>query len=334
MRRLLPALCFCLLSFSLSAQSFGLKDITHLLELGRSKQEDYLRRRGFIRENGGQEGGPLFARSTKEQEEMIHQALQLLTDKDPGILFQTTSPAEQSLLLRELTALRFEAALPPDSTLPLLYQRAELSVQYSQQRADSLMQYTFLVRKKRLPKEKEIVFAEDLLQLDAHSYLAAFFGEANVRADEFAYSATSSRKSSVLFPGTAREVVFVWQDELNRRGIEFIVVGEHRELVQEATNAVRLSAWQSRQGIRCGMGVQEVERLHGQPIQYYNWNNEAAGCLYPSKKGGLDFESVKLLFQCMNCFSVDSRQELSSSTEAIRQGQKVFVKMFIVFPGS
>ena len=199
--------------------------------------------------------------------------------------------------------------------------------------ADSSLQYVITANKKTIPKLKDIVFAEDLLQLDSHEYLSEAFGRQNVKKDVFPLSSTVSKPCTIIFPNTSRQAIFLWNDEENLRDISFIIIGDQLNADKDV-NAVRLSNWRSNQGVYCGMSLREMENLNKEPVSFYNWRTEAAGFLAPQNKGAIDFAKIKPVFNCMNCnfLYVDAAVDIIQSNYSINENQKVYVASFAILP--
>ena len=82
----------------------------------------------------------------------------------------------------------------------MLFQKANITIEASREVQDSITQYTFKLKEKKIPDS--IVYAEDLLQFDSHEFLVSYFGGKNVKKDLYYFSEKELKKCSVLFSGT------------------------------------------------------------------------------------------------------------------------------------
>jgi hypothetical protein len=173
------------------------------------------------------------------------------------------------------------------------------------------------------------------LYLDSHEYLVEMFGRENVKPDLFYYAENDSNRCSVVFPGTSREAIVVWRDEMNMRDIAFVVVGGSlRASRNETIISQSFSVWRSRQGLYCGMTLRELEYVNKEPVRFFNWNTESPGCLVPKNKGDVDFDRLGVVLNCMNCsFIKVSQDNIIDSQRAQDELQKVYVTSLIIVPG-
>ena len=324
--------CIC---FQLaSAQTVSLKDITGLLELTPGKLENHLQKKGY-RRSGFFEGkqAPFSKKGNKNSSS--HQRFYVnASGQGLELVYETDSEKEFAGLVEQMKASSFSYPVQTGDVLPILYQKEELLIYCASELEDTSLVYVIKASKKSMPRMREIVFAEDLLTLDSHEFLAAAFGKGNVKEDWFYFTAENRKKCSVIFPNTSRQAIFIWEDEDNRREISFILIGEQMGNEKGNQTAVMLSDWRSNQGVYCGMSLKEVQNLNNEPVSFYNWRTETAGFLAPDNKGQLDFERVKPVFSCMNCsfLHIDDTIDIIESGYAIDENQKVYVGSFVVLP--
>jgi hypothetical protein len=195
--------------------------------------------------------------------------------------------------------------------------------------------YSLRASRKKLPKARDIQFAEDLLQYDSHNYLVAAFGKEHVKKDSFYFSKNDKAACSVLFPNSSRQAIFVWNDQDNFRQLSFILFGEQPG--RRSTNnvdQVTLSSWRSKQGIYCGMSLKELQLINQRPVQLYNWRSDHAGNVAPGNKGQIDFEKINLRFDCLNCGyqSIANHSDIINSDEALAADQKVYITTYFILP--
>lgn len=311
-----------------------LKMLMRLLNLNQSKLENHLQKKGYKRA-GAFVPDDAFAKVKKEKSGTIVRSFQI-AEKEGGydLIYKTTSQQEYAELEKELLSSGFyNSAAKTNNAGSLYYQKKDLVLSCYSEPADSTLLYVVRANKKTIPKLKEIVFAEDLLQLDSHEYLSEAFGKQNVKKDLFPLSPTVSKPCTIIFPNTSRQAIFLWNDEENLRDISCIIIGEQLNADKDV-NAVRLSNWRSSQGVYCGMSLREMESLNREPVSFYNWRTEAAGFLAPQNKGAIDFTKIKPVFNCMNCnfLYVDAAVDIIQSNYSINENQKVYVGSFAILP--
>jgi len=333
MKRFACLLWGCAFVQLVCAQVIDLKMVNGLLRLDQPRLEKHLGKKGFKRTVGFTDN-TAFTKTKKEKSGYITRSFEI-TPAGAGynLTYKTTSQQEYIELKKELESSGFYHSAILNNTGSTLYQKKELVLNCYSERADSTLFYVVTANKKPIPKPKDIVFAEDLLQLGSHEYLTEAFGAQNVKKDIFPLSLTESKKCTIIFPNTSRQAIFLWNDEENLRDISFIIIGEQLNS-DKNMNAVRLSNWRSNQGVYCGMSLREVENLNKEPISFYNWRTESAGFLAPKNKGVIDFTKLKPVFNCMNCnfLYVDAGVDIIQSNFSINENQKVYVASFVVLP--
>lgn len=325
----------CLLWQHSSAQSITLKQLTSLLNSNPGKLEHHLHKKGF-RNPGPIDNATTFTKIKQKKGETAERQFRILTNGATIELeYKTSSRQEYISLQNELKAGSFQYA-PTNTTVTdsVLYQRQNFTVLCSAQKIDTAFCYVIKASKRTIPKPRELLFAEDLLQLDSHEYLAAAFGRQNIKTDWFPLSANEAKKCTIIFPNSSRQAIFLWKDGDNQREISFIIIGEQWSSHEKAATTIVLSDWRSRQGIYCGMSLKELQNINQEPINFYNWRTESAGFLAPKNHGQIDFEQLKPVFNCMNCgfLYVDKSQDIIQSSYAIDENQKVYVGSYVVLP--
>ncbi len=330
MKRCLLPMYACLLCPGLFAQDIDLKMLHNLLDLNPPKQERYLQKKGFRRDIGQNTS---FVKTKMEKEVNILQRFQIAASESPTYLtYETNSEAEYAQLKNQIQSAGFYSANAHNQD-SAFYQKKEWQLTCFQQKRDTILFYVIKATKKHIPKQKEILSAEDLLLLDSHEYLAQVFGKQNLEISTFNFNDTESKKCSVLFPNSNRQVIFIWKDSQNLKDILFILIG-NQLANDKSVVSVELSHWISKQGVYCGMSLAELENLNKKPIWFYNWSSESAGVLAPGNTGEINFEKLKPIFNCLNCnfFYVQKEVELISSKHAREENQRVYVAGFALFP--
>lgn len=248
------------------------------------------------------------------------------------VRFQT--PHEEEFKRLE-TGLQSEGYLYTEKDQVGLYQKGLLCVHTWKKAEGDKTTYFFEVEKKTLPKARDIVYAEDLLSLSSHEYLAAVYGDANVKKDFFYFSDEEVNKCSVLFPNTPMQVIFIWKDEASRRDIDFILLGGQLRAQSSAgyDRPVVQNTWQSKQGIQSGMSLKELYGLNDNDIQIYSWGSDRPGVVDATTKGNLNFKKLSLVLNCFDCN--DDKLSAATSLKAsnlINEGRRVFVSTIVLMP--
>ena len=307
--------------------------ITSLMDQPRKKVENYLQKKGFSREGYSQD--LIFTSQNLEDSVMVSRSFQFVFKEDAlQLLYRTTSLKEHESWKKEL----MQTATPFTSNQHsgLFYNaKEELTLKYSEEKHDTVASYILTATKKPLPKIKDLIFAEDLLQFGAHVYLEAMFGKHNVKEETFYFSENMQKKCTIIYPNTSRQAIFLWNDEENLKDLAFIIIGEYETKSSENVQSpLTLAQWRSRQGISCGMSLQELEMANQREVNFYRWRTAMSGTLN-SNKGSLDFSRIEIVLDCLNCNFVSAKGEgmLISSTEASEQKQKWYVRSFAVIPG-
>ncbi|HEU4471257.1 MAG TPA: hypothetical protein VFR58_09245 [Flavisolibacter sp.] len=323
---------------TVQAQLLDLKELSGLLDMSSNRLETHLQKKGFKKGvffQNDDEPTLAYIRTGKSLAPVV-QCFRMADEKaGKDIMYYTSSKTEYEKLLKEIRDAGFTSYKnSPASNEDQLFQRTNARIETSVKKIDTAVYYAFSFSHKTLPKRKDIVKAEDLLQLDAHEYLAEVFGRENIKTDLFYYTEKETNKCTVLFPNTNREAIFIWNDENNLRDLSFILIGGHlKEGNTEHINPISNNAWSSTQGIYCGMSLLEIEQLNRQPVKIYNWHTESAGYLVPQNKGNIDFEKIGLVFSCLNCqFLEAAEKEVLDSQQALESNQKIYVTTLIIMP--
>jgi hypothetical protein len=318
---------------------FTIKDLVSFTALPVSKFDSYISKKGFkpqgdagedIIDNG-------FLKVSKDKS--IHKLLGRYDNSDTSTLFfQTNSLIEFNELKHDLEEDGFiHAAYDSLKTpFPRFYQRANVTIYPSAKSHKGETIYSFKVERKSLPSREDIRFAEDLLQLSSHEYIAAVYGASNVQKDRFYFSETEVNRCSVLFPNTSFQVIFIWKDEVNNKGISFIMIGGQLRSQSSRSyhKAIEMNKWQSKQGIYLGMSLKEMEKLNGDAVHFYGWESDQPGMVSPKNKGSLNFKQLGVQVNCLDCNEDKyySKLDLINSKDVIQQNGRVFVSMLMLMP--
>lgn len=336
MKKLYLTLFIALVYNGASAQGFSMDDLVSLTSFTSSKFDNYVSKKGY--RNAGIYAGSdslaytYFDKKAKElQPEM--QILKCDKEDKATIAYQTTAQDEFDRLCKQLQQDGYAFSRQKD--VPL-YQKGNISIKTATWLEGEKPVYSFIVEKKNLPHPSAVRFAEDFLQITSHEYLVYVFGAANVKKDVFYFSEDEMNNCSVLFPNTGMQVIFIWQDEASRKDIDFLLIGGQvrAEGSFNYHKQVELNAWQSRDGIRSGMTLQELQDLNGQPIMINGWDSKQPGVVAETNKGKIDFKKVGVVLNCLDCNEdrYYSNNSLINSTKLLAQNRRVYVSTLVILP--
>jgi hypothetical protein len=148
-----------------------------------------------------------------------------------------------------------------------------------------------LHHKKIFPVDKDLHFAEDLLQFTSHEYLVYYFGEKNVKKDIYYFAGNDIVTCSVLLINTKRQVIFIWKDGLNRRRIDNLLFGGQHKLKSQETNDkfIAENSWFQKNGVHAGMPLFELRTLNDKNIAFCGGYAPNPGLIFPESSGKVDF---------------------------------------------
>ena len=308
--------------------------ITSLMDQPKKKIENYLKKNGFTRESYPYASEVVFSSQFIEDSVVVNRTFQFFyMENAMQLLYKTTSLKEHQKWERELK----ETATPftsKDQTGLFYNAKENLTLKCSEEKQDTVQAYTLSATKKALPKIKDLEFAEDLLQVDAHIYLEALFGKHNVKEETFYFSESLQKKCTIIYPNTSRQAIYLWNDEVNLKDVAFIIIGEYENKSSENVQSpLTLAQWKSRQGISCGMNLRELEMINQREIYFYRWRSSMSGTL-SNNNGQVDFSRIEIVLDCLNCNFVSAQGDgmIMTSTEARDQKQKWYVRSFAVVP--
>ena len=219
----------------------------------------------------------------------------------------------------------------------VLFQKRNISVEAITEKKDGVTGYTFLLQQKEIPDVNNIRYAEDLLRFDSHEYLVSFFGEQNVKKDLYYFSEKELKKCSVLFGGTSRQVVFVWNDENNLDKLAYILVSNimPTEGAVKFNGVVGNNEWKLQNGIYAGMSIEELIKLNQNDFGIYGNKSELSFMIKPAENGRIDFRKTAVLLSCNNCNNDNlfNRQEVRA-IDVERENLPMYVFDIILYPTS
>ena len=194
--------------------------------------------------------------------------------------------------------------------------------------------HSFFFYKERLPLADSINYAEDLLQITSHEYLAGIFGENNVIKDLYYFSEKEISKCSVLFPHTQRQAVYIWADQENYRGISFVLVGGNIPTASlvNYNEVVAENNWVSKNGVYSGMSLGNLARINGSDFNFTGKNSETPFMVIPERTGKIDFNKCIIYLGCMNPGGSQLlNNKIVSTNDILNENPGLYVNM-IIFP--
>lgn len=330
-------LTFCTIGLFCSAhsQSFSLNDLVGYTSYTPTRFENSITKKGYRTEgfNSRTEGHTYIWQDKKREAGMEKVIAKSDKDDRATIAFQTTSAEEAAALSRQLKEEGYRFA---EGAKASLYQKGCITIQPLKKQEGDKTVYSFSIERKALPKAKDMVYAEDFLQITSHEYLASVFGEAAVKRDLFYFSEREVNHCSVLYPNTSMQVIFIWKDEENLRDPAFLLIGGQLQVQSSISyhKQIEQNVWQSRQGIYSGMSLRELQRLNGNSINLWGWQSEQPGVVAEKNTGTINFKEVGLVLNCLDCNedAFYSNNEVLNSEDVLREGRRVYVSTIIILP--
>ncbi len=254
------------------------------------------------------------------------------------ITYNTTSILEYQQILDDLKLQGFYCEYEKDSSKVSqnhLYQYQDYTVEISIKFEDEQKWYSFAFCKKEMPINKEVHFAEDLLQFTSHEYLVYYFGEKNVKKDFYYFGDSNLVKCSVLLINTKLQVIFIWKDEKNRRNISKLFLGGNHILQSQKNKDqfIAENSWLLKSRIHAGMPLVDVRILNEKNIAFCGGDAPNPGLVFPESSGRVDFESVDVILGCMNCNDEKYlHTKILNADTALSDGRTFFVLTIAIYP--
>ncbi len=341
MRRNLIFACLLVLTHSLHAQVVSVSDFIRISSVSQQKITGYILKEGFFRTNQFMAGDTTIQefqlkakKAAESKDSAFRYAQALLFENSTAFSYYTTSSDECKAIIKSLKENGFHCE-GENYQAPFIYQKNDMSVKLGSKTEDTLLYYSFTIRKDILPSPKNIAFAEDFLGFHSHENLEYVFGKTNVQKDIYYFSDTDLVRCSILFPNTERQVIFIWKDELNRCTISHLLIGNSLRNKKSGKDDRPFSenVWTLRNGLRANMSLSELVRMNKGDFSFYGLNSQYAGIVVPDKKGNIDFKNTGVILSCLNCSNSElMKHETVSADEAIGDNQRVFVQAVIVMP--
>lgn len=254
------------------------------------------------------------------------------------LTYQTTLAAEYNGIIESLKKHSFYCEYEKDSTvIPAshLYQHEDYTADASVKETDGVNWYSITVYKKTFPLNKDLHFAEDLMDFTSNEYLIYYFGEKNVKKDIYYFSGNDIVKCSVLFINTRRQVIFIWKDGLNRRTINNILIGGTHKLKSQESNDkfVAENDWMLKSKVHAGMPVFELRTLNEKNFTFCAGDAINPGIVLSESAGSIDLKDTDIILGCMNC--TDDKYlttKIMSADRAMADGRILFVLTIVLYP--
>ncbi len=340
---LLTGYCTVLL-FTAKAQVFTASRLLDIAAVPKPKFESYISKQNFASIGNDYKGDTIVREfkyrsySKGGKKDSIDRSLTYFaTKEDFSFLFITLSAHEGRRIISELKKDGFFCNNEKDSLKeqPLLYQHNDYTALISHRPVDTLIEYSFLVKKQPLPKPKEIRFAEDLSAFGSHEYLRFYFGEQNVKTDIYYLSDKKIGKCTVLFPNSSRQAAFLWSDDINNNGLTKIYIGGqlHTGGAVDYNQNIAENLWQLKSGVHPGMSLYTLRLLNDAAFNFYGGNSGKTGMIFTDSTGKLNFKKENIILGCMNCGDNNFLSKaVISSDEALEAERILFVHTIIIEP--
>lgn len=342
MKRLLPLLILQLLAAAnLFSQSFDLDDLVRLASMPSKDIGHFMDKKGFTNSASKWDSdlaGTVFTQKIKRNKknfDAVRSVEMFMKDSSKYFCFHTSSSSEfaegQKVLVKKgfLYDKKNEIGKAPS----LLFQKWNITVDATTEVSNDTAQYTFMLREKKIPEA--IVYAEDLLKFDSHEFLVSYFGEQNVKKDQYYFSEKELKKCSVLFGNSSHQVVFVWNDADNLNNLAFIMVSNIIPTVNSPRPDGELSnnEWKLRSGMHPGMSIEDLIKLNENDFEIYGNESELGLMIKPGLNGKIDFKKTAVMLNCKNCNNDKflQKQEVSA-IEVAKENLPMYVFDIIIYP--
>lgn len=304
-----------------NSQSFTVDELITLSYLPSKNIEHFMKKKGFVLSWSSSDSGTMKAtfigkiksKKSPEPKRSIH------LDIKNGLKYftlQTPAPEEYLRGKQRLVKTGFFYDTLKDVTKEssILFQKANISIQAMSEVHDSTTSYSFRLTEKSIPSS--LMFAEDLLQFDSHQFLVSFFGERNVKKDIYYLSETAFKKCSVLFSGTQRQAVFVWDNEIYLNDLAYIMLTNKlpTEGAKDNDPISGNNEWQLKNGMYPGMALKDLLKINEMDFDIYGNKSEMSFLVKPNVYGKIDFTKTAVMLSCHQCFDnkIFNQKEVSA----------------------
>lgn len=252
--------------------------------------------------------------------------------------YKTSSKIEFSNIIKALKKKGFQCSYEMDSTIrpaSYVYQYQDHTAETCIQILDDTTWFTIAFDKKTLPVDKEIIFAEDLLQFTSHEQLVYYFGAKHVKKDVYFFGEKDIASCSVLLMNTDRQVIFVWSDGLNNRNINSLLIGGQHKLKSMTGNEkfIAENKWGLKCGLRAGMPLYDLRSMNKKNISFCGGYAPNPGLVSPESTGNIDFKNKDVILGCVNCDDdLFMGTKSMNADKAMKDGRIFFVLTIVLYP--
>ncbi|PWK17023.1 hypothetical protein LV89_04577 [Arcicella aurantiaca] len=141
--------------------------------------------------------------------------------------------------------------------------------------------------------KSEIMYLEDVLQCVDLKGLEKKYGAENVKKDTTVTTGEGDFKTTMLFPGTAKEIEIYWKDGEDYKKIQDVLVKGGFSRTSDATPS---SPWESKEGLRLGMKMSEVIALNGKTFTITGLGWDLGGNVVSWEGGKMANKNISIRF--------------------------------------
>lgn len=337
MKKLSVFAAFTFAAQMVSAQALSADKLLSTLLMPTSKFDDWAAKKRFLLSNSSKINDTLVKtydyKAEIKKKKPVDSVKRCMVSKELkdhfSLIYQTSSQAEFAALVDELKTAGYHCNQEGNpATATLLFQHKDRSAITFTEIKDSTTLYSLLFHDQDFPDSKDLYYADDLLYFTSHEYLLYYFGEENVTKDFYYFSGNELVNCSVLFINTARQVVFIWKDEVNRTGIDDVLFGGQLKLksAMQSGKYVAESNWIFKSGVHAGMTLYQLRMLNEENIRFYGGSSPNTGMVVPTTAGKINFKKEEIILGCVNCTdSQFSSAEILNADDAMADGKILFV---------
>ncbi len=310
------------------------------------KFEASVLKKGFLPKETKRNGDTIFksyrfpfisATKKKEADSTIRTLVRTELKEKARISYSTTSSAEFLALIEILKQKGFQNPSSPetDAAVHQFYQLKDRLVETSVRVTETGMEHTLVFFRKVFPDPADVNYGDDLFVFSSHEYLVHYFGEQNVRKDMYFISGSDMVNCSILLPNTSRQVVFLWVDQINRRGIRGILFGGQHNVAgaNAASNYVGQNSWVMKSGLHAGMTLYQLYLANDADVVFHGGRSTTTGMVVADNKGKLNFNKEQVELGCVNCGDESfARAEKIHAEDALQEGRILFILSIAVQP--
>jgi len=311
---------FTVLSVAQS-QSFTVDELIKLAYLPSKNVESYMKKKGFVysgyKSEMNDETASFIEKGKSKKIGNWSRSIDIcIKDNSKKFTLYTTALSEYQQGQQNL----IKAGYFYDNTKDLkkessiLFQKANITIKSSRVMQDSVTLYSFDLVEKSIPSS--LRYAEDLLQFDSHEFLVSYFGEHNVKKDRYYLSEKELKRCSVLFSGTERQAVFVWDDDIYLNNLAYILLTNKLPTEEGMKNdpLAGNNEWQLENGLRPGMALKELLKINEIDFNIYGNKSELAFLVKPTEDGKINFKKTAVMLSCPRCFDdkIFNQKEVSA----------------------